>query len=63
MNSAIYKVINIPNNKTNNEVSLQLPPNNNSPPIIDNFITFYLKSQLKNKKLELNPKMYKEYKT
>ena len=47
---------------SNDKLSLQLPPIDNSPPLVDNFIAFYLKSQLKNKKLELNPKMYKDYK-
>ena len=54
------------NSQTNHcsygNLSLQLPPIDNSPPSINNFISFYLKSQLKNKNLELNPKMYKDYK-
>jgi hypothetical protein len=44
-----------------NKLSYQMPPNSNSPPSTDNFINYYLNYMLKNKNLELNLEMYKEY--
>lgn len=62
MDNIIYKKdLTDKNYLYHNDLSFQLPPVGNSPPSIDNFINQYLSYKLKNKNLDLNSQMYKEY--